>query len=414
MQRRKEKCQNGQRLEWRSTPVHISNSTDPKALSIELCKRSLVDLACFSSNPPISLVNTATSHNDAFSSTTYEDLMSLCCDDLDHRLRSDDTTPSPGSTEPGIEDKDTSPDPSETKFVLKVPHMLVSFALDQNASFPNGEACRRWLSAFPGLAKHVKIEAVFDSYSSVLIMSIPVVIWNMLPDHPACQPISYVTSRNLMYDPQERRDVSFLETSLSRDIDTKEEHLARAASSSSVDNTSGIFSPTPLILELWHTLQRDNIGSQSGHEIQPPGSSLRTTNQSEMDTDPISFEQGHDDLGSPTPAQSYGAKNSQETSGTHFQETEVSMNPENSFISAGKANLSWIKDTGPSEDAFSTMGSEYSRSSRFTGSNPSAPSETLYMDVSERGNYLDESLITPVTFDSEVSFPSFTQKMFLW
>lgn len=86
MQRRKEKCPNGQRFEWRGTPVHISNSTDPKALSIELCKRSLVDFAGFSSNPPISLADAVTSHNDAFSSTTYEDLMSLSCNDLDHRL----------------------------------------------------------------------------------------------------------------------------------------------------------------------------------------------------------------------------------------------------------------------------------------------------------------------------------------
>jgi hypothetical protein len=41
---------------------------------------------------------------------------------------------------------------------------------------------------------------VFTSYSTVLILSIPVVIWNMLPENPACQPISYITSRNLILD----------------------------------------------------------------------------------------------------------------------------------------------------------------------------------------------------------------------
>lgn len=45
--------------------------------------------------------------------------------------------------------------------------------------------------------KYVKVEGIFASYSTVLILSISVVIWNMLPDNPACQPITYVTSRNL-------------------------------------------------------------------------------------------------------------------------------------------------------------------------------------------------------------------------
>jgi hypothetical protein len=79
--------------------------------------------------------------------------------------------------------------------------MLISITLDEDQLLPNPEACRRWICAFPGLGKHVKIEGIFSSYSTVIILSIPVVIWNMLPDNPACQPISYVTSRNLILDP---------------------------------------------------------------------------------------------------------------------------------------------------------------------------------------------------------------------
>jgi hypothetical protein len=177
MQRRKEKFTNGMKLEWRSTPVHISNSTDPKAPSIELCRRGLLCPTDLPSNSSISFDGTALSPTGAASSTTYEDLMDLCHDEFDQQLETNGGTTATQIPNSWLEENDTVPAATST---LKVPHMLVSIALDQDESLPNGEACRRWLSAFPGLAKHVKVEAVFDSYSTVLIMSIPVVIWNRL------------------------------------------------------------------------------------------------------------------------------------------------------------------------------------------------------------------------------------------
>jgi hypothetical protein len=78
--------------------------------------------------------------------------------------------------------------------------MLIAITLDEDQPLPHIEACRNWICSFPGLAKYVKVEGVFTSYSTVLILSIPIVIWNMLPENPACQPISYVTSRNLILD----------------------------------------------------------------------------------------------------------------------------------------------------------------------------------------------------------------------
>jgi hypothetical protein len=48
--RRKEKCKNGQKLEWRSTPIYINNSIHPRTIGIELCKRALVDADTFPLN----------------------------------------------------------------------------------------------------------------------------------------------------------------------------------------------------------------------------------------------------------------------------------------------------------------------------------------------------------------------------
>ncbi|CZR53777.1 uncharacterized protein PAC_03658 [Phialocephala subalpina] len=203
MRRRKEKCRNGQKLEWRSTPVHINNYTHPRAIGIELSKRSLIDTEKLHPNrslhPIADLLGTSTHGMSA----TYLDLMSLSCDSLDESLRASDEAGEPGllfsSSSTSKENVSTEVTPN-----LKLPHMLVSIALDEDQSLPNAEACRRWICAFPGLAKYVKVEGIFSSYSTVLILSIPVAIWNILPENPACQPITYVTSRNLAREPSEQ------------------------------------------------------------------------------------------------------------------------------------------------------------------------------------------------------------------
>jgi hypothetical protein len=123
--------------------------------------------------------------------------MSLSCDGLEERLRACDETTA-RSFEPSSLSTLTVDGPAEATPTLKLPHMLVSIALDEDQLLPNPEACRRWICAFPGLAKYVRVEGIFASYSTVLILSIPVVVWNMLPDNPACQPITYVTSTNLI------------------------------------------------------------------------------------------------------------------------------------------------------------------------------------------------------------------------
>lgn len=203
MRRRKERCRNGQKLEWRSTPVHINNYTHPRTIGIELCKRPLIDTEKPRLHRPLQPITDLLGSSTHGTSATYLDLMSLSCDALEESLRADDEAREPGLQFSSIS---TSNDNISIEVTpeLKLPHMLVSIALDEDQSLPHAEACRRWICAFPGLAKYVKVEGIFSSYSTVLILSIPVVIWNMLPDNPACQPITYVTSRNLVREPSEQ------------------------------------------------------------------------------------------------------------------------------------------------------------------------------------------------------------------
>lgn len=86
---------------------------------------------------------------------------------------------------------------TDTKGQRAVPHVLLTVALEEDQVF-DASSCSRWLKQFPLLATHVSVEAVYRSYSTLLILSIPVVIWDLLPEHPATQFVGYVRTRNLL------------------------------------------------------------------------------------------------------------------------------------------------------------------------------------------------------------------------
>ncbi|KAK0115573.1 hypothetical protein ONS96_014027 [Cadophora gregata f. sp. sojae] len=196
MQRRKERCSNGQKREWRSTPVYINGSRDPRVEGIRLCKRTLIDIVETSPSGATLETSVPILPQDCLTPSSYFDLMSLGCEGLEASMISTGGQSDPRAL-PGLNENSTS----ESHVDLKVPHMLVSIALDEDQMLPNAEACRRWICSFPGLAKHVKVEGVYSSYSTVVMLSIPVAVYNMLPDNPACQPVAYVTSRNRLSSP---------------------------------------------------------------------------------------------------------------------------------------------------------------------------------------------------------------------
>jgi hypothetical protein len=198
MRRRKERCRNGQRLEWRSTPFHVSNCSHPRAVGIELCKRTLPNATAIPNPPILQIGAPLVSPNGPMSATAYLHLMSLKCTELDERPKIDGQQPiGDGITSPPPEDS-TSDDSGN----IKLPHMLVYLTLDQDHALSDADAvaCRRWVSSFSSPAKQVRVEGVYRNHSTILLLSVPVEIWDMLPDHPACQPITRITSQNLVSD----------------------------------------------------------------------------------------------------------------------------------------------------------------------------------------------------------------------
>ncbi|KAL8769009.1 MAG: hypothetical protein Q9209_004926 [Squamulea sp. 1 TL-2023] len=77
------------------------------------------------------------------------------------------------------------------------PKVLISVALQEDQQL-NAEDWLDWLKAVPALAKFVHVEGVFKSDSTLLILSLPVAIWNSMQKDPAISFLAFVRSYNLL------------------------------------------------------------------------------------------------------------------------------------------------------------------------------------------------------------------------
>ncbi|KAI4086917.1 MAG: hypothetical protein LQ344_007182 [Seirophora lacunosa] len=82
------------------------------------------------------------------------------------------------------------PDPT-----FKSPKVLVSIALAEEQNLRTEEWID-WLMSIPAVASSVHVEGVFESNSTLLLLSLPIAVWDMLPGTPAISFIAFVRSRN--------------------------------------------------------------------------------------------------------------------------------------------------------------------------------------------------------------------------
>lgn len=75
------------------------------------------------------------------------------------------------------------------------PDMLISLALEDDQHL-DVNAWEHWLAAFPALAKHCNVQSLFKSHSTTLLLWLPAVIWDLLPDDPACSFAMFIRSNN--------------------------------------------------------------------------------------------------------------------------------------------------------------------------------------------------------------------------
>lgn len=98
-----------------------------------------------------------------------------------------------------LDDETSSQNPltaTQTNGDYKIPHVLISIALEEDQESLDALSCRRWLLNFPALVKYATVEGVYRGLSTLITLSLPVMVWDLLPEHPACSFVGYIISPN--------------------------------------------------------------------------------------------------------------------------------------------------------------------------------------------------------------------------
>ncbi|KAH7336047.1 hypothetical protein BKA65DRAFT_562927 [Rhexocercosporidium sp. MPI-PUGE-AT-0058] len=177
-QKRPERGRDGRRLEWCATPVHWVYTADPRARGIEIASLRGEGVVG-------KMVGREREDGGGVRGTAWVDAMDLDDEDVLVNPLTD--------VRPNGE--------------YRVPHVLISIALEGDQGTLDAASCRRWLGDFPALVKYATVEGVYKSYSTLLTLSVPLTIWDLLPDHPACSFIGYITTPN-KYKPALRSGIT--------------------------------------------------------------------------------------------------------------------------------------------------------------------------------------------------------------
>jgi len=122
------------------------------------------------------------------------------------------TTPENGSQEmPSITPQVVTPQPDRDGSIVsstnpkkrkapaeeepKWPQIVLSVRLDEAEL--DIVTWREWIRSLPTEARDIKIEGMYKSFSTLLLIRMPVSVWNLLPDDRAYSFVGYVTSENL-------------------------------------------------------------------------------------------------------------------------------------------------------------------------------------------------------------------------
>lgn len=94
----------------------------------------------------------------------------------------------------------TSLSQGENGIDYKGPKVLISVALEEDQLLQTNEWLE-WLESVPAFAKAVHVEGIYKADSSLLLLVLPVEVWDMLAENKAVQFLAFVNSRNLLGAP---------------------------------------------------------------------------------------------------------------------------------------------------------------------------------------------------------------------
>ena len=117
-------------------------------------------------------------------------------------------SPSSDSSSQDVEMKDSFNDSATTSTPSSVsspgndseqscPTVLIAVALEEDQRL-QPDTWVEWLRDIPAIAKYVRVEGIYGSYSTLMLLSLPVNIWDLIPNNPAVNFIGFIKSQNLL------------------------------------------------------------------------------------------------------------------------------------------------------------------------------------------------------------------------
>ena len=77
------------------------------------------------------------------------------------------------------------------------PTVLIAVALEEDQSLQL-DTWVEWLRDIPAIAKYARVEGIYESYSSLMLLSLPVNIWDLIPNNPAVSFIGFIKSQDYL------------------------------------------------------------------------------------------------------------------------------------------------------------------------------------------------------------------------
>ena len=117
-------------------------------------------------------------------------------------------SPSSDSSAQDVEMEDSSNDGATTSIPSSVsspgngseqscPTVLIAVALEEDQRLQL-DTWVEWLRDVPAIAKYARVEGIYESYSTLMLLSLPVNIWDLIPKNPAVSFIGFINSQDLL------------------------------------------------------------------------------------------------------------------------------------------------------------------------------------------------------------------------
>ncbi len=117
-------------------------------------------------------------------------------------------SPSSDSSSQDVEMEDSSNDSATTSTPSSVgsrdngseqscPTVLIAVALEEDQRLQL-DTWVEWLRDIPAIAKYARVEGIYESNSTLMLLSLPVNIWDLIPNNPAVSFIGFIKSQDLL------------------------------------------------------------------------------------------------------------------------------------------------------------------------------------------------------------------------